>query len=318
MTGLRVTQPGILALLQDEGRFGHHRIGLSNGGPLDREAFHWANRLCGNPLNSCAIEITIGGLELKAEIDTRIAVTGAMLPFKINGIEKALWQSHPVQTGDRIELGFATAGTRAYLAVTGGFDIPKTFDSCATVIREGIGGFNGGKLQENDLLPCKPSPGIGCLKLPHEQIPNYNDSATLRVVTGYQIDHFSRHEQLRFFSSDYQVSEHCDRMGYRLTGPAVHADIDGILSEGICLGAIQIPADGQPIVLLNDRQTIGGYPKIGSVISSDLAQLAQLRPGAKIRFQEISMEEAHTLHCLTQARFQRTTPITVEADSIHA
>jgi biotin-dependent carboxylase-like uncharacterized protein len=314
MNGLRVIQPGILALIQDAGRFGQHHIGLSNGGPLDPEAFHWANRLCGNPPGVSAVEITIGGLLLESDLSTRLAVTGANTGLQINGIAKPLWQSHPIHPGDRIELGFATSGTRAYLAVAGGFEIPPSFGSSATVVREGIGGLNGGRLEENDTLPCRPSTGAGCLRLAPEFQPDYCSEACLRVVPGYQNELFSKIDQQRFFSSDYRVSEHCDRMGYRLTGPAVHAAVDGILSEGICLGAIQIPADGQPIVLLNDRQTIGGYPKIGSVISADLAKLAQLGPGADVSFTPVSIEEAHTIHCLARDRFQRIRPSPVDPE----
>jgi allophanate hydrolase subunit 2 len=137
----------------------------------------------------------------------------------------------------------------------------------------------------------------------------YGDQVTLRVVPGYQQAAFSALQQWRFFNSEYQLTDRCDRMGFRLEGESVHSDLVGMLSEGICLGAIQIPADGQPIVLMNDRQTIGGYPKIGSLIAEDTPRLAQLSSGFRVNFESISIEQAHNIHCLAQARFQRSTPL---------
>ncbi|WP_421866057.1 biotin-dependent carboxyltransferase family protein [Motiliproteus sp.] len=307
-TGFKVIQPGILTLIQDAGRFGQHGIGLTTGGPLDPQAFNWANRLCGNDLSVSALEVSIGGLVLEAQIETRLCVTGAAMPLKINGEERELWRAHPIMAGDRIELGFASDGARAYLAVAGGFDIAPSFGSSATVTREGIGGLNGTKLQAGELLPANPAERDGCLVLPESYRPEYGKHANLRVIPGYQQQAFSRLQQRIFFSNDYKVSDRCDRMGFRLEGPEIKPSIDGILSEGICLGAIQVPADGQPIVLLNDRQTIGGYPKIGSVLSLDTGALAQLMPGSTVSFEPITMEDAHNIHCLAASYFERVEP----------
>lgn len=307
MSGFKVIQPGLLTLIQDAGRYGHHRIGLTTGGPLDTHAFKWANRLLGNPLDCSMLEVSIGGLVLEAEMNTYIVVTGAEMPLKINGIEQDRWHAHCVQPGDRIELGFSTQGARAYLSVSGGFQVEHSFGSSATVTREGIGGLtNGNKLQQGDYLPCNEQTSSEAFRLPEKHRPEYLDNISLRVITGYQQQVFSDVDKRMFFSSVYEVTDHADRMGYRLAGPEVKPSIDGILSEGICHGAIQIPADGQPIVLLNDRQTIGGYPKIGSMISLDTARIAQLLPGAKVRFEEITIDDAHNLYCLAQARFERT------------
>ncbi len=305
---MKVIQPGVLSLLQDAGRFGQHRIGLTTGGPLDREAFQWANRLCGNSVKDAAtaIEVSIGGLVLDVEADTSIALAGARMPLKINQQAVDSWQTLRVKTGDRIEVGYATQGARAYLAVAGGFDIPPAFGSTATVAREGIGGLQGRPLANGDQLPFRAVAEPECLMLAQCDRPDYPMSATLRVITGYQQEHFSATQQALFFNSEYTVSEQCDRMGFRLDGQAVKADIDGILSEGICYGAIQIPANGQPIVLLNDRQTIGGYPKIGSVFSLDIARLTQLLPGGKVRFTPITQADAHNQLHLAARRFNNT------------
>ena len=304
----RVTQAGILSLLQDSGRIGQHRIGLTTGGPLDPDAFAWCNRLLQNPAGSTAIEISFGGLQLEAQVDTYICVTGALMPLRINKVAKDLWHVHRVKAGDIIALEFSEEGTRSYLGVAGGFQIAPSFGSTATVMRESIGGLNGGKLQVNDSLACSVTEQRRQLYLTRNHQPRYQNIATVRVIPGYQQSHFSRLQQRLFFSHSYTVSERCDRMGYRLEGPPISCDIDGILSEGICYGAIQIPADGQPIVLLNDRQTIGGYPKIGSALSIDTAHLAQLKPGGTVNFAAISHHGAHNALHLA-ASFHNRHPI---------
>lgn len=309
MSGFKVRQPGLLTLLHDRGRYGAHNLGLTTGGPLDMAAFDWANRLLGNPANATCLEVSFGGLSLEANVDTVIAITGATTPCKINGEPIAQWQTHNVKQGDLVELGFASDGVRAYLSVTGGFDIEPSFGSSSTVVREKIGGLNGSKLQAGDVLPCQTASVSHHLKLRQEDQPVYGRHAILRVVKGYQQAEFDYVQQWRFFNSEYRVTERSDRMGFRLEGEVIHCDMASMLSEGICHGAIQIPADGQPIVLMNDRQTIGGYPKMGSVIPSDTARLAQLSPQSTIRFEEISLEQAHNIHWLEKSLFQRTQPV---------
>lgn len=308
--GLIVTNAGVLSLIQDAGRYGAFNLGLTNGGPADSLAFYWANRLCGNELNSTAIEISMGGLQLTAQVDCVMAVTGAPMPLTINGQPKDLWRSFLVKAGDTIHLGFTPLGVRCYLAVVGGFDIKPIFGSTATVCRESIGGISGGKLLDDDVLPCqavsKPANKLTQFMLAENEQPKYSNDVLLHTVLSYQQQHFSAIEKRFFFSSEFQITKHWDRMGYRLQGRAIKADITGILSEGICYGAVQIPADGQPIVLLNDRQTIGGYPKVGAVISQDCAKLSQCRQGDKVRFEAISMSQADNLFHLNLSRFNQT------------
>jgi biotin-dependent carboxylase-like uncharacterized protein len=304
-----VTQPGILSLIQDAGRFGQHNIGLTTGGPLDPEAFNWCNRLLQNKPNSSTLEVSFGGLHLQANIDTFICVTGADMPLRINHREQPLWTVLRVHSGDRIELAFAQSGCRSYLGVADGFDIAPSFGSSATVMREKLGGLRGDKIQSGDSLPCTNIVNRSALYLPKTLQPKYHNGITVRVMPGYQDHHFNRLQQRRFFSSQYTVSDRCDRMGYRLEGPVIACEIEGILSEGICHGAIQIPADGQPIVLLNDRQTIGGYPKIGSALSLDAASLAQLAPGGTVNFAAISVHAAHNALHLNRSHYQRSKPL---------
>jgi biotin-dependent carboxylase-like uncharacterized protein len=300
--GLVVTAPGMMSLVQDAGRFGAFNLGLTNGGPADALAFYWANSLCGNMLNSAAIEVSLGGLQLTAQINCILAVTGAPMGLTINGKTKSLWRSYAIKAGDSIDLGYASRGVRCYVAIKGGFDIPLSFASASTVCRESIGGLSGGKLRVNDVLPVKFNfaqlNSHTLFKLPDVAQPKYSDEVCLRTLLSCQHHYFTDVDQRLFFSSDYQVSQYWDRMGYRLTGQELTPSVDGILSEGICYGAVQIPKDGQPIVLLNDRQTIGGYPKIGAVISQDCAKLSQLREGDTVSFEPITMAQAGNLYHL--------------------
>ncbi len=310
---IEILSPGILSLIQDAGRFGQHGIGLTSGGPMDPCAFKWANRLLNNDQNATAIETTVGGIKIKSHGTTRIAVTGAKVEVKINGKPQPQWQSLDLGLGDELELGYATNGCRIYLAVAGGFKLQKQFGSNSTVVREGVGGLTGkdsaGKaLTKGDKLDCHAliSQSDAHQTLPETLRPEYLDEVTLRVIPGYQQAHFSDHQQAMFFQNNFKVSELCDRMGYRLSGPQVKCDIEGILSEGICLGAIQVPKDGQPIILMNDRQTIGGYPKMGSVLSLDLAKLAQLTQGGSVKFEAITIDDAHNILALAQHKFENS------------
>ena len=295
-----VAQPGILSLLQDSGRWGHHRLGLSNGGPVDREAFNYCNRLLQNSAGTTAVEVSVGGLQLESKVETFICLTGANMPLSINGEDRAAWEVHKVIAGDTISLGFAQSGCRSYLGVADGFTIVPALGSTATVVRENIGGLNGDKLRAGDQLPCPVIATRTRYYLEDRFRPRYQKTMTVRVIPGYQQHHFSRAEQRRFFGSTYTVSERCDRMGYRLEGPSISCNIDGLVSEGICFGAIQLPPDGQPIVLLNDRQTIGGYPKIGSALSIDVSRMSQLVAGNTVHFAPISHHTARRALHLAQ------------------
>lgn len=298
-----VIQPGILSLVQDAGRFGKHNIGLTNGGPLDKISFDWANRLLGNDPNACVIEVSIGGLQLEATVATQIAFTGGDAQLSINQIPVSSWCTHAVNSGDKISIGFAQHSTRHYLAVKDGFDIKPMFGSCSTVAREKIGGLNGKALETGDVLPCSTYNSDKQLSVATKDRPIYTGNITLRVILGYQHEAFDNVQKARFFNSEFTISDKVDRMGFRLSGPEIKSSLDGILSEGICYGAIQVPADGQPIILVNDRQTIGGYPKIGSVLSLDISKLTQRLAGTKINFEPITIDHAQTELLLAQFRY---------------
>lgn len=260
---------------------------------MDPIAASLANRLVQNDRDAVFIEASFGGLQVQAERDTQIAITGATLAVTVDGADAPMWTTLSLREGQTLTLGYSSIGCRSYLSVRGGFAIEASFGSVSTVMREGIGGLDGGKLKEGDRLPAHPAPPVDALWLPPRQRPAYHKRATVRVVQGYQFGSFPRIEQRRFFASEYAVSDRSDRMGYRLEGPPIACNMQRMLSEGIAPGAIQVPADGQPIVLLNDRQTIGGYPKLGAALSLDAAALAQLRPGDSVHFAPISVETAH-------------------------
>lgn len=303
MTAFTVEAPGVLSLIQDAGRFGQSALGLTNGGPMDATAARWANHLLGNATNASLIECSVGGLQLRAGTQSFIVVTGADIPLSINGQPAELWTVHKVSPGDSIELGMVTKGLRAYVAVAGGFQVPPQFGSTATVLREHIGGLDGNKLQSGDTLPVTPCHNLTRLSLPAALRPQINSVLTLRLVQGYQYQSFSAIERQRFYLNSYTVTPQADRMGYKLKGSAIHCEQRQLLSEGICYGAVQIPPDGQPIVLLNDRQTLGGYPKMGSVLSLDCHLLAQASAGTQVYFTPINPEQAHNALCLAKVRF---------------
>lgn len=330
MSALRVVSPGMLSLLQDAGRFGMGHLGLTQGGPLDGYSFRWANALVQNPLNSTVIEHSIGGLILQATAPCIIAVTGAAMSLQLNGHTVPSWQPLALKPGDELELGIFSHGLRAYIAVAGGIKVPPHFGSSATVMREGIGGLaqNGQKLQAEDALPigepCNTTSAILASRLPknvmqHSLTPlalhanpeqtkgtkKPKGSLMLRVIEGYQAQLFTPIERARFYLNPYTVTPQSDRMGYKLQGNAISCSTAQLLSEGISYGAIQIPPDGQPIVLLNDRQTLGGYPKLGTILSLDCWKLAQAVPGTLINFIRISPEAAHNALNLDAARFAR-------------
>ncbi|MEW5682833.1 MAG: biotin-dependent carboxyltransferase family protein [Pseudomonadota bacterium] len=302
MSGFSVIAPGVLSLLQDCGRFGQSALGLTTGGPMDVSSAAWANRLLGNDTNATLIECSVGGLQLRADSHSFMAVTGAILPVSINGKAVEQWTVHQVQAGDVIELGMVSKGLRAYVAVAGGFSVTPQFGSTATVLREGIGGLNGNKLQAGDTLSAQTVNKLQRQRLPARYRPQFNQTLTLRLIEGYQAASFSATERQRFYLNRYKVTPQADRMGYKLSGSAIKCQQTQLLSEGICYGAVQIPPDGQPIVLLNDRQTLGGYPKIGSVLSLDCALLAQASAGTEVYFTPISPEQAHNALCLAKVR----------------
>lgn len=304
----KVLRPGVLTLVQDSGRIGYQHLGLTTGGPMDEIAFRLANWLLNNPADSAMLEITAGQLELQCTSPVAIALTGANLNATVNQQFIPPWQTLQLQRGDKLAFNTPIDGLRSYLAVPGGFCVEKVLGSNATVMREKLGGLDqqGSKLQRGDTLSWPEADDARTHSkaqrtVPENWIPDYRQR-TFGVIPGYQFHEFPQQERLRFFHSDFQVTAQSDRMGFRLAGPTVHSGLDGIVSEGIALGAIQVPPDGQPIVLMRDRQTIGGYPKIGTVFSLHLSILAQQPSKTDISFYPLDLADAEIQRRLFEQR----------------
>jgi len=297
MSGFEVISSGIFTLLQDKGRFGLTHLGVTNSGVMDEYAALMAQKLLHNESNTNILEIAFSNVVLKATQDTTLCVTGAKCEFFINDQSRQSWQTYDINQGDTVKIGKITQGQRVYLAVKDGFDIPKEFGSNATTVKEKIGGISGQQIKSNDFLPYKKQnqkfSNLYHQRLQPIHVPKYDEEVlTLRVLLSYQEESFSALEKEKFFNSVYTVTSDFNRMACKLSGEEIKSDLDGIISEGISFGSIQIPKDGQPIVLLKERQTIGGYPKIGSVINIDCFKLAQRKIGTKICFEPIDIQTA--------------------------
>ncbi|NLY43323.1 MAG: biotin-dependent carboxyltransferase [Clostridiaceae bacterium] len=300
MEFLKIINPGVLSTIQDLGRKGYQQYGIPVSGAMDPFALQAANLLVGNQRDEAGIEITYPGFEAEILNDCIIAVTGGDLGAKINGTYIPRWKSIYVTKGSRISFDRLCEGCRCYLAVGGGIQVPSVLGSKSTYLRGGFGGYKGRKLQKDDVLYTSPDNAqyfkYAGRRLPVKDIPKYRSPFKIRVILGPQHEHFTPESINTFLSEPYVVGEKSDRMGYRLEGPKLeHVAGADIISDGVPLGAIQVPGHGNPIIMLADRQTTGGYTKIATVISVDISLLAQCKPGDKIFFEEISIEEAHQL-----------------------
>jgi len=292
-----VIQPGFLTTVQDRGRHGYQQYGVPVSGAMDSYALTTANLLVGNGEGAACLEMTVLGPGLRVVGETVVAVTGADLSPTLNSSPLAMWEAVKVCSGDTISFGHPRKGCRGYLAVAGGIDVPEVMGSRSTYILSRLGGLEGRQLRSGDRLRSgRVRAGMPLKKLPPQYIPEYQARNELRVVLGPQDDYFTEKGIHTFLHSEYMISVQADRMGYRLEGPPVeHKAGADIVSDGIPAGAVQVPGDGLPIVLLADRQTTGGYVKIATVSTVDLPKLAQAEMGHRVRFLQVSQEEAYQL-----------------------
>jgi biotin-dependent carboxylase-like uncharacterized protein len=293
---LSVQDGGPQTTVQDLGRPGYLRVGIPPSGPMDREAFALANRLVGNPQAAAALECTLIGPRVELADERLVAVTGAEMAVTLNGAEVPRWSGFRVRPGDVVKLGPARAGVRAYLAVEGGIATPPALGSRATYLRGQLGGLEGRAVRRGDVLPLGAAADGRPGRLRPELVPTYPDLVVARVVLGPQDDRFTAAGVAAFLAGPYELLPQADRMGARLRGPRIeHNRGHDVISDGIPLGGIQVVGDGQPIVLLVDRQSTGGYTKMATVCSFDIGRIGQLRPGQRVRFQRVSVAEAHAL-----------------------
>jgi biotin-dependent carboxylase-like uncharacterized protein len=293
---IRITEPGPQTTVQDLGRVGQLRYGIPPSGPLDVRAFVVANRLVGNPDGAAALECTVLGPRFTAETACAMAVTGAEAPITINGAAAEPWATLRLAPGDAVRIGTARAGVRVYVAFSGGIDVPPVLGSRATYLRGRLGGLQGRSLKRDDVLRLFSAPLPARRTLPPGQIPPLDSEPEIRVVLGPQAERFTADGLAAFLGGAYEMLPQSDRMGARLAGPRiVHARGHDIISDGIALGAVQVPGDGQPIVLLVDRQSTGGYTKVATVGSFDIGRIGQVKPGQRVRFRAVDVAEAHGL-----------------------
>lgn len=307
---IRVLRSGLLTTVQDLGRWGKQRYGVVVGGAMDPFALRMANLLVGNDEGAAALEMTLLGPTLQFEQDALIALCGGEFHAKLDDNILPVWRPVFVPRGTSLNVGSAVSGTRGYLAIAGGIDVPHVLGSRSTYLHGKFGGHEGRALQDGDLLsiveltlavsPQSCNWRIGSL------IPAYDDNPTLRVILGSEFDWLTSTSQERLFAAEFEVTPQSDRMGYRLSGPPLQFNSPReLISEGVCPGTIQVSADGQPILLMADCATTGGYPKAACVASVDLPLAAQLRPGARLRFAAISLEEAQSLIRQREAYIER-------------
>jgi antagonist of KipI len=322
---IKIVKPGLLSSIQDLGRYGYQKYGVIASGVMDPLAHRIGNLLVGNEENAATIETTLLGPTIEFTETTLISLCGGNLTPTIDGQNVPLWRSVLAKKGSTLKFGQAKNGCRCYIAVAGGWDVPTVMNSKSTYLRAGIGGFNGRSLQSGDELTTgtmsKISRDIYDSLLPElesnpysemdwsvtsELIPIHHNNPAIRVIRGREYDLFSTESKEKVFSEAFEITSQSDRMGYRLKGPKLALESAAeMLSEAVNFGTIQVPSEGNPIILLADRQTTGGYPKIGQIATIDLPYVAQLKPGDKLRFQEISHEEAQLLYLKREQQLQQ-------------
>lgn len=313
---IEVLRPGLLTTLQDIGRFGYQKYGVIVSGAMDSYSLRVANLLVGNAAGEAALEITLLGPTLKFRQAALVAVTGGDLSPTVNCKPVPQWRPVYLEKDSVLKFGACRAGCRAYLAIAGGYAVTQVMASKSTYLRAGLGGFQGRQLAAGDVLALN-APGQAAAKFSQnlvkagsrqsfaaplwyagrEPLAVGAEELTVRVMRGSQYEHFAADSTAVFWNSMFQVTPQSDRMGYRLTGPVLRLKQPlELVSEAVALGTIQVPPDGNPIILLADRQTTGGYPKLGQVAQVDIPKIAQLKPGGRIRFREITVEEAEKLY----------------------
>lgn len=305
---------GLLTTVQDKGRAGHQRYGVAMAGAMDCFAHSLSNVIVGNDPDEASLEVTALGPTIMFKTANIFAITGAKFPAKLNGIPIENKRAYLAAAGSILEMGTAELGMRAYIAFAGGIEADEIMGSKSTFMKGGIGGIDGRNAKAGDTLrfpaPRTDLPNFRFRQVKEEDFGiNYSEHPTLRVLLGPQDDHFSEKGLNTLFSAEYTVTKENDRMGYRLEGPEIEFKEGysaNIISDGIARGAIQVP-NGKPIIMMSDRQTTGGYAKIGSVINADLALIAQLKQGDTVRFRPVDIHEAQRLYVERKRMFAELT-----------
>lgn len=288
MSALKVIDPGLYTSVQDAGRVGYRKYGVPTSGAMDMKAYDLANWLVGNEQGEAVLECTIKGGKYKFETNAIIATTGAQMQPRLNSVEVPMNQTVQVNKGDILELGFSKRGCRAYVAIRGKLDIKKVMGSYSTYGIGKFGGFEGRALNKNDSINWEsPNDEPIIRKVPTEEIPYYSSKLTLTAQKGLEWDWLAVTTQEKFLNSEFKVSSQSNRMGIRLLGESLEKPNKEMLSSSVIPGIIQLPPNGLPIILAQDGQTIGGYPRIAKVADNELWRLGQLKPGDTVSFRVI-------------------------------
>lgn len=297
MMAVKVNIPGVLTTIQDQGRIGYQKSGMTCSGVMDASAYRKCNYLVGNDKTAAVFEFTLYGGAYEFTENAVVALTGADMAPSVNDRPVPMNRAFPVRAKDVLKLGMAKSGCRTYMAVAGGVEVPVVMNSRSTNLRCKIGGCHGGALKVGDEVPIgTPEKSFDEISGRTVSVTEYPDEVLVHVVPGPQEEYFTEKGIAAFYSESYVVTEECDRMGYRLDGTDVESkNGTDIVSDGIVYGSVQIPSSGKPIILMADHQTTGGYAKIATVCQADLPKIAQCRPGNHIRFQKISVDEAQEL-----------------------
>jgi antagonist of KipI len=297
MREIHVEAPGLFTTVQDLGRPGYGKLGVSASGAADPIALRLGNRLVGNPENTGALEMTLLGGTFAFSEDTIVAITGSDFAPTLDGAPAPLWTSFHVAANQRLQIGSTQTGARCYLCIQGGIVVKTFLGSASTHVLSSLGGLNGRALRKGDILRIGPSlPNCSPMKIAPYVIEALAVRKNLRVTDGPQRERFAGSSNELFFTSKYRVTEEANRMGLRLEGAAIATNSpEPMITEGVSLGAIQIPPGGQPIILFVEQQTTGGYPKIANIISADIASVGQLRPRDEVHFERVSIDQARRL-----------------------
>lgn len=309
---MKIIDPGLSTTVQDRGRLGYGRFGITPSGAMDPLALELGNILVSNDRNAAGLELTVAGPTIEFESDCSISICGADLSPEIADMTLPTWRAIAVRKGSVLRFGSPRWGCRSFLAVSGGIDVPEVMGSRSTYTRARLGGFHGRALRAHDEVPvggdARAAPQIGSEAIgpmpfalserfvaPDDAVGLYEPVGTVRVLPGPHFHLFAEDDRTTFLNEAFEVSPRSDRMGYRLAGPPLASGRrKELISSAVLTGTVQVPRGGEPIVLMSDRQTTGGYPIIAQVASVDLPAVAQLKPGDEIRFEAITLEQAHT------------------------
>lgn len=295
---IEILKPGLMTTVRDVGRFGYRRFGVNPTGVMDPIAALIANVLVGNSDHDAVIEANFPAPEIRFQSDTIFAVTGGDFAPRLDGVEMRNWRTFRAEAGSTLTFSSKAAGSRCYIAVAGGFAITQWLGSSTTNLAAAAGGYHGRKLAAGDVIEIgEPGvfPSVGVSPAP-SILPRYHDFPTVRITVGPEFDRLSTASGNDLLNSTFTIGKNSDLMGFRLEGPSLTVDGEtAFLSSAVTLGTIQLPPGGDPILLMSDHQTTGGYPRIGHVAAVDIPLAAQLGPSDRIAFHLVEPEEAHKL-----------------------